>query len=164
MTGRDDLSVQHVITAIGLSLKLFAPWPLLSMSGVGAEGIYQPVADTSGIVFVRFGSNETVEEYVSKLGGMFTEVSVIGDEAATVAGRPARRITVRIVAQPREMYRSEPGGGITHKTLAPERTVLTVIGFNNRGIPILTGYRMPEESLSQHKEQLEKILSSISVS
>lgn len=163
MIGQEDMWVHHVIAAIGLSFNVFEPWPLLPMSDVGEKGIYQPVGDTSGIVFVRYGPEETVEKYIGKLGGMFTKVSMIGDEALTVSDRSARRVTVRMVSQPREMYRDEPGRGITHETLPAERTVLTVIGFSNRGIPILVGYRIPEESIERYRYKVESMLKSISI-
>ncbi len=164
MSGQEEMWVSHTIAAIGLSLNVFQPWPLLSMSDVGAAGIYQPIGDTNGIVFVSYGPEETVDKYIEKLGGMFTAVSVVSDTTVTVAGREARRVTLRMVTQPREMYRDELGRGIRHKTLPEARTLLSVIGFSNRGIPILVGYRVPEESLGQYKERLEAILMSTSVS
>ena len=164
MTGPEDVWVAHTIAVIGLTLNVFAPWPLLSMSDVGGAGIYQPVADTSGIVFVRYGPEETAEEYIGKLGGMFTQVSIMSDASVTVGGREARRVTLRLVTPAREMYDGDTSKGIAHRTLPEERTRICVIAFSNRGIPILVGYRMLEESLKRHRAQLEKILSSISVS
>lgn len=163
MTGPEELWVAHTIDAIGLTLNVVAQWPLLSMKDIGTEGIYQTVDDTSGIVFVRYGSEETVKKYIGKLGGMFTEVSMIGDKTLTVSGRTARRVTVRMVLPPREMYRDEPGWGIGHETLPAEHTVLTVIGFNNRDIQILAGYRIPEESLDHYRYKVEYMLNSISI-
>lgn len=164
MTGPEDMWVAHTIAAIGLTLKIFAPWPLLPMSEAGGAGIYQPVADTSGIVFVRHGPEDTVEKYIGKLGGMFTQVSVIEDVPTTVSGREARRVTIRLVTPAREVYDGDTSTAITHRTLREERTRICVVAFSNRGIPILGGYRMPEESLARYRVQLEKILNSISVS
>jgi hypothetical protein len=163
MTAHEELWLHHVITAIGLSLNVFQAWPLLSMSDVGAEGIYQPVGDTSGIVFVRYGPEDTVEKYVGKLGGMFTQVSVVSDSAVVVDGLHARRVTVRVVSLSREMYDADMSEGVTHRTLPEERTYICVTGFSHRGLSILAGYRMPEKSLEQYRERLEQMLSSISL-
>lgn len=164
MTGSEALWVVHSIAAIGLTLNVFAPWPLLPMSEVSTTGIYQPVADTSGIVFVRYGPEDTLENYIGKLGGMFTQVSIVSDMPVTVGGRQARRVTLRMVTPSMEMYDGDTSKGVTHRTLPAEHTRICVIGFGNRGIPILTGYRMPDESYERYREQLERILSSISLS
>lgn len=163
MTAHEDIWAHHVITAIGLSLNVFQAWPLLSMSDVGAQGIYQPVGDTSGIVFVRYGPEDTVEKYVGKLGGMFTQVSVVSDGPVAVGALQARRVTVRVISLSREMYEGDTSQGVTHHTLPEERTYICVIGFSHRGPSILAGYRMPEESLERYRERLEQMLSSISL-
>jgi hypothetical protein len=156
-----EVWMAHTISHIGLTIEVFANWPLLSMSDVGAEGIYQEIADTGGILFVRYGPHDTVAEYVGQLGGMFAQVSVLSDAQGIVAGRAARSVTLTMVAASREIYREDADEGITHRQAPETRTRVCVIGFSHRGIPILAGYRIPEQSLEQYRKRLENTLQSI---
>jgi hypothetical protein len=161
MTGPEEVWVPYTISAIGITLNIFAPWPLLSMSDVGATGIYQAIADTTGIVFVRYGPTDTLEKYIGQLGGMYTDVSVVSDTPVALGGREARRVTLRMVTPPREVYRGDMSKGIAHRTVLEERIRICVIAFSNRAITILAGYRIPEESFERYAEHLENMLNSI---
>ena len=153
----------RTLTTRKRALNVCAAWPLLPMSDGSATGIYQQVADTTGIVFVRYGPEDTVEHYVGRLGGMLTQVTVVSDTPAVVSGQTARRVTIRIVALPREAYDGDTRHGVTHRTVPEERTLITVLAFSHRGYPVLAGYRMPEEWLDRYRETLEASLGSISL-
>jgi hypothetical protein len=164
MTGAGDALVAHTIATIGLTLNVFAALPLNEMTDGSATGVYQPVADTTGIVFVRYGPDDTVDRYVARLGGMFTDVSITSDIPVVVDGQQARRVTVRIASRAREMYTSDPSQGVTHRALPEEVIEISVLAFSHRGMWILAGYRMPELSLERYREVLERMLGSISLS
>lgn len=156
--------MRHEISEIQLTVDVHPDWPVLSLADVGAAGIYQPVAGTSGIVFVRYGAGEAVDTFVRQLGGMWTTVAVVQDEAVTLAGKDGRRVTVRMTTRPREMYRNDPDAGVSHETLPQTRTLLSVIGISHRGIQILLGYRLPEDQLRKFKTVLERIVNSAAFS
>ena len=142
-------ALHHKFPEIGLAMDLHSVWPVLSLGAVGAMGIYQPVANTTGIVFVRYGPGETVDEFVRQLGGMLTDITVLHDKPITFAGEDGRRVTVRMT-----MHLRKP----------VERTTLVVIGFSHRGIPILVGYRVLDKALRRYQTQLEGIFDSVALS
>jgi|SRR5262249_3663494 len=151
------------VSRIGLTLEMFACWPVLALSEGDTQGIYQQVANTGGVLFVRYGPHDTLTEYIGRLGGMSTEVLAVSDAPAKIAGREARSAMLIMVTAGQEVYREDADDGITHEQLPEARTRIRVIGFNHRGIPVLAGYRMPEQSIERYREYLERSLASISL-
>ncbi len=164
MNKETEIWLRHTINDIGLSLNIFREWPVLSMGGVGVTGIYQPINNTSGIVFVRYGVKETLKEFIGKLGDMLTSVSVISDAPLIYCKKKARRVILRMVTQSHEMYQDDIFEGMSHRLLPETRNLLFFIGFRNRGVPIIVGYRMPEEILPVYQNQLDEIINSVSIS
>lgn len=71
-------------------------------------------------------------------------------------------MTVWLVQRRHEVYSDDPDQGITHGTIPERRTLIVVIGFSNRDIPILVGYRLPEEIVPTYQDQLEEMMESVS--
>jgi hypothetical protein len=149
---------------IGVAIDLEPAWPVLELSEPGVSGLYQPVADTTGIVFVRHGATESVDAFVARLGGMFTEVAVVDDQPVDISGRDGRRVTVVMMTAPIGMYRADFGGDPEHEPVGAARMVVSVIGTEHRDIPILVGYRLPEEALPLYRDALEAIVTSTKLS
>jgi hypothetical protein len=61
------------------------------------------------------------------------------------------------------VYLEDDEGQIVDKEEPEETTVIVVIGFRVKGIPVLVGYRMPEQHLAAWKAVLEEIIASVSL-
>jgi hypothetical protein len=164
MSDKGTKRLPYELPEIGLGLELHSEWPILSLDAVGAKGIYQQVADTTGIVFVRYGGGETVAVFVGQLGDMLTDVIVLRDKPVTFAGKDGRHVKLNMITKPHEVYWTDDEAGVAHKTLPMTHTVISVIGFSHRSIPILVGYRMPDDELKNYESTLEGILTSVTLS
>ena len=153
----------HDLPEIGLSVDLEPAWPVLPLAEPDVRGIYQPVADTTGIVFVRYGPSESVDGYVSRLGGMLTEVERVEDRPVEYAGLDGRRVTLEMTTAPTELYWIDASGEPSHRPVLPARTVLSVVGIEHRATPILVGYRLPAEALQAYRDVVEAIIGSTTV-
>lgn len=155
--------LHHELPEIGLAVELDPAWLVLPLTEPDAAGIYQPVADTTGIVFVRYGPSESVDAYVSRLGGMLTEVERVEDRPVEYAGLDGRRVTLEMMTAPTELYWTDASGEPSHRPVLPARTVLSVVGIEHRGTPILVGYRLPAEALQAYRDVVEAIIGSTTV-
>jgi hypothetical protein len=88
---------------------------------------------------------------------------VISDEKLTYCASQARRVTLLLHKQALEVYRTDFSNDLLHATSPEERIVISVIGFSNRGIPVLVGYRLPEELLVAYRPFLERFVNSVLV-
>jgi len=152
----------YAIEDLGISFQSVRAWPVLPLDEPGYAGVYQPIADTSGIAFVRYGKGQTVNAWFQKLGGMSTDVSILSDKQFIYRGKRARRLTVALDTPNRRVYFQDSSSRSSDKTFPAAREVLSVIGFRHRGIPVLAGYRIPEPHLKTYESILEQILNSVS--
>lgn len=160
MSEAEPLWERRSVEEIGISIEVYLPWPCETRIEAGGGNLYQLVADTGGLVFLRYGDEATIENFVALLSDFVTKASVTGEEQLVYCDQPARRLTIRSVRQSLGVYREESGGGLTHGTSPGVRKIIRVIGFNRRSRPALFGYEAPEEKLPQHQPILERILSS----
>lgn len=160
MSDAEKLWERRSVEAIGVSVEVYLPWPLETRIEPDGGNLYQLVADTGGLVFLRYGYDMTVENFVAMRSDFVTKASVTGDEQLVYCDRPARRLTIRSVRQSLGVYSEEPGGGLTHGRSPGVNKIIRVIGFDRRSQPVLFGYEMPEEKLPQHQHVLERILGS----
>jgi len=164
--------IRHSLPEIGLSIEVYQPWPLLSLSEIGARGIYQVIGGGTGIVFVRYGSEETPAAFISRLADRLTRVEVISDQpliyrltrVEVISNQPliygqqkkVRGVCLRLLTPSHEVYRNG-----SYQCLPETRTRVCVIGFSHQSMPILVGYRLPEEELPLYREQIEHIINSV---
>jgi len=164
MSEHETLWKRHRIEQIGLSIEIYQPWRLDTLINVDAGNIYQRIADTGGLVFVRFGKEETIESFVPTLNNLVMGTSVISDENLVYGGRDARRVKLISVRQSMGVYHQDPEKGLVHGESLEVLTIISVVSFSNRDIPILVGYRVPEASLSTYRPILERIINSVTIS
>lgn len=163
MSDAESLWTRLQVSEVGLSIEIYQLWPLESIIEADRGNIYQTIADTGGLVFLRYGNAETVEAFLPKFSDFVTTTSTFNDEIQTYCGRSARRVTFLSTRQRLGVYRDDPDAGFTHEVSPEVRTIITVIGFQSRDIPVLVGYRLPEESLPTYRTIVERILNSVSV-
>jgi hypothetical protein len=155
---------RHTVDAIGLSIDLHHAWPILDFSPFGPAGVYQPIADTDGAVFVRYGAGQTLESYVQLLGDRLSTVSVTEEATQLRAGEGARRLDIGVRAPSSEAYFATAGDYPEHQTLPERHDAIAVIGFTHRDTPILVGYRIAAQHLARFRETLEHMLGSVELS
>lgn len=152
---------RHRIDQLGLSVEIYREWRLESIIEANSGNIYQRIADTDGLVFVHYGENATIPEFMKTLTDLITTVSVVSDEGATLAGRDAHHLNLTQTRSAIGLHRPAGDSGYVHDQLPEERNVLSVFSFTHRGIPILVGYRVPQEVLPSYRSILERIIKSV---
>jgi hypothetical protein len=157
----DKLWHRHNIEPIGLSIEVYQAWPVESMPLENGKNIYQRISDTGGLLFLRYGSGETMERFLSALGDYVTEVRIISDEQMEFVGQPARRVVIRLDRQKLSVYMHQEQGGPLHVEEPETHTIISVIAFQRRGISILAGYRLLEERITEFRPILERFISGI---
>jgi hypothetical protein len=153
----------HAVTDVGIRYDIYTPWQLESSTHPGSVNIYQRIADTDGLMFIRYGQEETLEKFIPKLTDLATKVTTLSDEKRIYGGREARR--VKLLAERRSVgvYRRDESGSIAHEHSPEVHTIISATEFANRGVPILVGYRIPEESLGTYQNILDHFLHSVSI-
>ncbi len=153
-------SRQHIET-IGLSFEVYRPWPIETTPLEGGENLYQRIDGTGGLLFLRYGTNETLEAFLPSLEDYVTKATIASDEPITYLGGPARRVAVRSVRQKLGVYLNRAEGGPLHVEEPERHTFIFVIGFHHLGIPVLVGYRLPEERVAEFRPILERFMSGV---
>jgi hypothetical protein len=146
---------RHAIPEIGLSFDVNRDWPLDSLDLPGGRIVSQRLPGEAGSFFVRYGPAQTLAATVSALGGtVTTEV----DEPVALAGRPARRLVVKITTR--------GGGSFVDDAPARDRaplvvTQLVLVGLTVGGTPVIAGYRLAAEARATSEPVLERMLGSV---
>ena len=162
------LLIAHTVKEIGLTVKFNSDWLVEQEVTKKGGNVYQRVADTGGLVFVRYGKNtydqeETVDNFKAVLVDMLRTVTVKSDKKIKFCGKSARRAVLLQKKKAVRVYLEDDEGQIVDKEEPEETTVIVVIGFRVKGIPVLVGYRMPEQHLEAWKAVLEEIIASVSL-
>jgi hypothetical protein len=126
----------------------------------GGHNVYQRLAGSHGLIFLRYGTNETLEKFISTPADMITTVSVVDDKSVSYCGEPARQVRLLVTRQNLREYRREQGS-LVHIDHQEERTTIFVIGFTRNDIPVLVGYRAPEAKPELSRPHLERFIQSI---
>jgi hypothetical protein len=130
-------------------------------AGADSHNVYQRIGSDLGLVFLRYGPKETFESFFKTLADAITTVSVLSDEAVTLCEEEARLFTLRQERQAIGVYRRREGKMPVHEQSPEVHTILSVVSFNHRGIPILVGYRILAQSLDSYRSVLERIVNSV---
>ena len=157
----DTLWYRHQVEPIGLSFEVYQAWPVETMPLENGENIYQRIANTGGLLFLRYGPGETLDVFMSTLGDLVTQVNVISDEQIRFADRPARRILIRLDRQKLGVYMHQEQGGPLHVEEPETHTIILVIAFQRRGTAILVGYRLLEQRVAEFRPILEHFMSGV---
>lgn len=161
MSGTDNPFQRHTIPEIGLSIG-FCPEPAVESTLVeGGRNIYQRLAANDALLFLRYGTNETLEKFVSSPADLITTVSPIDDNAVSYCGEPARQVRLLLTRQSLREYRHKQGS-LVHVDHPDRRTIIFVIGFSRNDIPVLVGYRILQARFEQSQPLLERFVQSVS--
>ena len=138
------------MTLARVSVDFHPEWPIDDISDASRGFVYQTVPGVdSSLVFVRWGPEETLENYIRPLGHSGWTATLQRDEAVTHAGLAARR--VRILLAPLELS--------DHDDAQP--LILVVTGLVMCGLPLLFGYRLPEDAFPEWESRMEGIVGTV---
>lgn len=152
---------RHLIPEIGISLEIRPDWVLESFIEADHGNIYQLIADTGGIFFVRYGPEEAMEAFISRLSDLITSVTLQSDEELSYCGEKARRVGLIAEKQSLGIYRRDPRMGLIHRHQPVARTFISATGFNLGGVPVIVGYRLPEAHLEAYRPLVERMVESV---
>jgi hypothetical protein len=152
---------RHRIESIGLSIEVYQPWPLESNNVGSGVMIYQRIADNAGLVFIRYGENETIDSYMQNLTDSITTATVTSDKATVFCGHEARLVSIIRDRRAISVHTDRAGQGMMHEYQPQVRTIITLINFRHRGTLILVGYRIHEERFADFEPVLERIINSV---
>ncbi len=164
MSEVEPLWERRQVEEIGISIEVYLPWPLEGRRGADSGNVYQDIADTGGLVFLQYGDEARLENFVAMQTDLVTTASIIADESLFYCGQQARRLTLRAIRQSLGVYRDDPIEGLTHEVSPGTRKIISTIGFDVGNRPVLFGYEISEEQLSSYQPVLERILNSARVS
>ena len=155
--------VSYRIEALGLKVEFWKAWPIESNSEPIRSIVFQRVADTGGLVFLRYGDNETIPEFMKTTVDLITTVEASQEEVTTVAGADARRTTFTQTRSPVSVHRIEEERGYAHESVPGARLNNSLLSFTHNGVHVLFGFRVPEESYETYGPILERIINSVAV-
>jgi hypothetical protein len=160
MSDEENFDCQRIEEA-GISVEFYRGWPVESIIEPDRGNIYQRIADTGGFVFVRYGENETVPEFMKTLTDLITTVSVISDEVTMLAGNPARHLTLTQKRSDIGVHLPQDSSTYAHEHFPEVQNVLSVFSFNSQGTSVLVGYRLPEKNFNSYHSIVERIIQSV---
>jgi hypothetical protein len=149
------------VPAAGVRIRLNPAWPLYQDLQSESGYVYQPIGDTHGTVFVRYGPDATLEACLTGLGrSLPTPPVLVADQRWEVHGLPARRVQLVQDRGTAMMYTSGPEGA-EHRLLPAGRVVFVAVGIEGIRVPVLAGYDVPETALESFGAVLEDIIASV---
>ncbi len=148
------------LPAAGLRVRVNPAWARYQDLGPESGYVYQPIADTNGTVFVRYGPDATVDAYLQGLATGFPPPALVSDQAWDLHGLAARRVRLVQDRGGATMYTSGPTGP-EHRDLPAGRFVYVAIGCEALRLPILAGYEVPEAALEQFTAVLDDLLAGV---
>jgi hypothetical protein len=160
----------HTLEAIGLNMPIYEAWALQTMQDGPNTNVFQQIDDLIGVLFVRYGPDETLDAFIDSLAEARTSIDVQRDEPAVVSGQPARRVALTRIRHSVRVYRetlrydAETGKHVPDLVdgmTSEERTTMRVTGLEHRGVPILFGYRLPEEEVPKYAPILEQFVDGV---
>ncbi len=160
MSDKEHQWQRRTIPEIGLALDFRSELAIESVELHGGRHVYQRLLGNDGFVFVRYGTHETLQEFIATPADMITSVSVVEDNPVPYYGKQARQLRLVLSRQGLRAYSFEPGG-LVHSDIPEQRTIISVIGFTHNNVPILVGFRIPESYLDQFRPQLDAFLKSV---
>jgi hypothetical protein len=150
----------HVhLQAAGVRVDLHPSWARYEDVGPTSGAVYQPVAATHGTVFVRYGSDATVDVYLAGLATGYPLPVLVSDQEWDLHGLPARRVQLVQERNTPPMATTDPTGP-EHAPPAG-RVVFVAVGCEATRLPVLTGYDVPETALDEVRDALEGIIASV---
>jgi hypothetical protein len=141
---------RHNIPEIGLSFEI-DPTRALETFPLDDGAIVSQRFPGDAVVFVRYGADQTPDRFLAGLGDYLTTATTLADEPVTIAGRPARRLTVSLHRRGKQIP-SRP-------TYRPQR--IQVTGFSIRDTLVLVGYRLPEDSSDEVRAVVERFVDGV---
>jgi hypothetical protein len=134
-------------------------WAVYQELGPLAGHVYQPVGDTNGTVFVRYGPDATLPAYLAGLATGYPPPALVEDQRWDLHGLPARR--VRLVQDRGGAPMSSGASAPAHRPLPAGRFVYVAVGCEALRVPFLAGYEVPEAALEEVGTALDAIIASV---
>ena len=161
MSRLPDAWRRHEIPEAGVSVELYEPWPVESTGDARGGSVHQRIADTGGLVFLRYGEGAELEAFIATLSDFVTRASVLSEAEVVYGDRPARRVELEQVRQQLGVYRHDADGQVVDERLDEVRTLVSVVELTNAGRPVLVGYRLGAASVPEFRPVLERIVGSV---
>ena len=151
----------RVIDPLGLAVDFNAAWSVETVVIPGGAVVRQYLPNGAGEIFVRYGDDETVERFIAIQHDAVTTVTVSADEAATIAGYAARRVTMTAERPAMRVYDVPEEGGFVdqHRPARVRRIVVYALSLETT--PVLIGYDVTSESLAALQSMLDHFLASV---
>ena len=123
--------------------------------------VRQYLPNGAGEIFVRYGDDETVERFIAIQRDAVTTVTVSADEAATIVGYAAHRVTMTAARPAMRVYDVPEEGGFVdqHRPARVRRIVVYALSLGTT--PVLIGYDVTSESLAALQSMLDHFLASV---
>jgi hypothetical protein len=147
-----QIAWRHVdLPRAGVSVDQHPAWETIEDDRV----VYQRFS-SDGLVSVRWGTDATIEDALAHVGlGTGGGRVIEADAPAEIAGRPARRIRIRIIGP--EATSHDPGN-----VAVPERELIYVaVGFTAGDTPVLVSYRLAASTVVAMTPLVEHVLASV---
>jgi hypothetical protein len=160
MDTQDPAWRRHRVEGVGLSFEVYEPWPLRTAGSAESGGVFQQVGNTDGVVFVRWGPEETIDAFVPRLSDYLTTAIVTGDDPVTFRGRSARHLLARTERRAVRVYRPGPAGP-THSESPARVSTVEAYGLVSRGKPFLIGHLLVEGTPEPSVAGAERIVESV---
>ena len=160
----DDDWERYPIPPIGLAIERYVPWPAALAELTSGANFYQRIPDTEGLVFLRYGAQETPETYLNSLVDAVRMYEIVDDRTVEFLGDRARRLTITQHRSEMGVYRSEQSGDPpTHTTLPRMTTLIEITAFTAHGLPVLVGFRIDVDRMPEHRSVIDRIVASVSL-
>jgi hypothetical protein len=161
MSTWEDSWRRHAVPEIGLAVDFYNESTIESLPIEGGRTIYQRIAGGDGLLFLRYGTRETLENLIGSAADLITTVSLVNEKAVSYCGEKAKHVSLLVTRQSLREYRYE-SGNLVDAERPQQRTIISVMGFRHNGIPILIGYRVSEPKLEAFRSHLDRFLQSAS--
>ncbi len=151
------------IADAGIAVEVDDGWAVETVPIPGGAVVRWKLPGGAGEVFVRYGNEETVDRFVAIQRDAVTTVAVAADDAVTIGGRPARRLTIEAERPPMRVYDYPAEGGFVDEHRPARRRRLVVLGFAQTGPPVIAGYDATIDALPALQPALDRFLASVTV-
>ena len=148
------------IPAVDLSIDVVARAPLHTEFTSAKGHLDQTLRGPDTFIFLDYGPDWQLDAYVRSQNDFLHTARVTSDEWIHVADVPARRVTLTITAAPVRIYRVGPSG-LDDESRASSSEVVVVIEFAHRDVPVLVGYRVPDDAPREAMSVAERVVKSV---
>lgn len=150
--------VRRAVPAAQVSIAANPKWPVLSQPFIA----YQTFGRDNGAISIHWGEEATMEWWVAHVGvGSAGHDRVVDeDQLVEIAGLPARRVRLRVIAKDHWHGFSAEKSPVG-RALDDRETIFVAVGFEVGGDPVRVGYRLPAVERAEFEALLERVLGGV---